>query len=85
MAIREVKMCRKNDEGEIVVLFNPAAVWSPRLKNDAVNDIENDIHTYYVLNNGKRTDLKVISDSDGKHLSVNLNNKLNNLIESTEK
>lgn len=85
MAIREVKMSRKNDEGEIVVLFNPAADWSPRLRNDAVNDIENDIHTYYVLSNGKRTDLKVVSDNNGKHLFINSTNELFNRIESINK
>ena len=68
MAIREVIMCRKDEDGEIVALCNPDAIWSPRLKGDAINDIENDIHTYYVLRNKKRVDIRIVHTINGKRL-----------------
>jgi hypothetical protein len=68
MAIREVIMCRKDEDGEIVALCNPDAIWSPRLKGDAINDIENDTHTYYVLRNRKRVDIKIVHTINGKRL-----------------
>ena len=84
MAIREVTMCRKDEDGEIVELCNPDAFWSPRLKGDAINDIENDIHTYYVLRNRKRADIKIVQTNNGKSLRADsMNTVINNLVNHT--
>jgi hypothetical protein len=78
MAIREVKICRKDDSGEIVALCNPEAFWSPRLKGDAIHDIQNNIHTYYVLCNGRRVDIEIIKNNDGISLQINSAKTINN-------
>lgn len=84
MAIREVTMCRKEDDGEIIALCNPDAVWSPRLRGDAINDIENDIHTYYVLSNRKRVDIKIVQTTNGKSLRADsMKTVINNLVDHT--
>lgn len=81
MAIREVTMCRKDDDGDIVALCNPDALWSPRLKGDAINDIENNIHTYYVLRKGKRVDIKVFKNINGRSLGTDtMKTVTNNLV-----
>ena len=42
--------------------------WSPQSKADAISDIENRIHTYYVLRDAKRTDIHVVDGPNGKYL-----------------
>ena len=84
MAIREVTMCRKDDDGEIVALCNPDALWSPRLKGDAINDIAKDIHTYYMLRNRKRVDIKIVQTTNGKSLKADsMDTLINNLVDHT--
>ncbi len=69
MADRQVTRTRKDTEGDILALCNSSSSWSPREKQDAISDIENKIHTYFVLwNGGQRTEIKVVNGSTGKYL-----------------
>lgn len=43
-------------------------MWSPRTKQDAIQDIENGIHTYYVPWTSGRTEIRVVQGSNGKYL-----------------
>ena len=69
MTDREVKQTKKDKDGDILALCNPGNYWSPRQKHDAINDIENNVHTYYVMWPGnKRTEIRVVNGSTGKYL-----------------
>jgi len=45
---RRVRQSRKDKDGDITALCNHGQYWTPRLKNDAIRDIENGTHSYYV-------------------------------------
>lgn len=80
MADRRVTRSGKNKEGDITALCNPNETWSPRKKADAIADIENRTHTYYVENGGKRTDVHVVNGPNGKYLRTDADKKsANNL------
>lgn len=69
MADRRVTASRKDEEGDIVALCNAGEWWSPRKKADAIKDIENKDHRYYVVTGGKEVDIKVVPHSKfGKYL-----------------
>jgi hypothetical protein len=69
MADRPVTRSRKDSDGDILAIGNPAYAWSPRLKADAIRDIETGVHTYYVpwLKAG-RTEVRVVNGANGKYL-----------------
>ena len=83
MADRRVTQTQKNSEGDILGLCNPGESWSPRSKADAISDIDNRVHTYYVNAAGARTDIHVVNDPDGKYLRTDADgsspNNLDNL------
>ena len=73
MASRAVGKTRKDRDGDILALCdeNDGAFWSPRLKRDAIADIESRLHSYYVQwsGGGGRTDIHVVNDPvKGKYL-----------------
>ena len=69
MADREVTQSRKDVDGDILALCNPAAPWSPRGKDDAINDIEDGLHAYFVNVRGvERVDIHVVRGPTGKYL-----------------
>ena len=69
MADREVKQTKKDKDGDILALCYSGASWSPRQKKDAISDIENKAHTYYVMWPGNtRTEIRVVNGPTGKYL-----------------
>lgn len=50
MAYRAVTHLTHSEDGEIILLCNHREIWSPRMKEDAIDDIESGRHTYYYLN-----------------------------------
>jgi len=68
MAYRKVTATGKNSEGDITALFNSGEYWSPRYKNDAINDIENGLYSYYVIMNEQTVDIHVVGGTTGKYL-----------------
>lgn len=68
MAERRVTMTRKDGQGDILALCQAGTWWSPRKKSDAISDIENGRHTYYVNRAGYRSEIEVVNDPDGKYL-----------------
>ncbi|MBA7560105.1 hypothetical protein ES708_01725 [subsurface metagenome] len=70
MAKRQVTKTKKNSDGDILALCNPSELWSPRSKNDAINDIESKNHYYYVkISGSKEVIVRVIDDiQKGKYL-----------------
>ena len=70
MAIsREVKQTKKDDDGDITALCNKGVWWSPRSKEDAIKDIENDSYRYYVKTGNTEVDIHVVDDKKkGKYL-----------------
>jgi hypothetical protein len=82
MADREVTQTRKDKNNVITALCNPNAGWSPRSKTDAINDIESKTHTYHVQWPEKRTEIRVVNDSDGKYLRTDRDSTTkNNLLD----
>jgi len=57
MADRQIAQSRKDQDGDITALCNPGPWWSPRLKGDAINDIESGQHTYFVQISSGRVDM----------------------------
>jgi hypothetical protein len=65
-ADRAVRKTGKNSQGDITSLCDDGAAWSPRLKADAIRDIDGGLHTYYVPWNDGRTEIKVVKGASGK-------------------
>ncbi len=69
MADRRVRQTGKDPDGDITALCDPGEFWSPRLKDDAIGDIERGLYTYFVEQGGNRTDVRVVEGPNGgKHL-----------------
>ena len=69
MANRQVLATRKSSDGDILAMCHPGEYWSPVSKDAAIRDIENNIHSYYVIVSGMKVDVKVINDTrKGKYL-----------------
>ena len=69
MANREVTQSRKDKDGDITALCKPAEIWSPRRKDDAIDDIENARHRYFVKIPRKGdVDIHVVRRDGKKHL-----------------
>jgi Protein of unknown function (DUF3892) len=81
MADRQVTRTRKDPEGNILALCLDSAAWSPRQAADVINDIDNHVHTYFVLwPGGLRTEVRVIDAVAGKYVRTDRDNTtLNNL------
>lgn len=78
MADREVRETKKDSDGDILALCDPGIFWSPRRKADAISDIENRIHTYYVPWTGGRTEIHVVNGPTGKYLRTDRDNTQKN-------
>lgn len=79
MADRAVYKTRKNGDGDILALCNSGELWSPRSKADAIYDIENGIHTYYVPWTTGRTEIRVVYDRvRGKYLRTDADSTTRN-------
>lgn len=68
MADRAVQRTRKDGDGDILALCDDRASWSPRMKSDAIADIESGLHTYHVLWPSGRTEIRVVNGPTGKYL-----------------
>lgn len=69
MATRCVNKSGKDKDGDITKLCNSGESWSPRYKADAISDIENGTHSYYVSwTDGQTTQVKVVNGASGKYL-----------------
>lgn len=71
MADRAVRKTGKNSDGDITSLCDDGASWSPVSKLQAIRDIEDRAHTYYVPWTDGRTEIRVVKDAsvaDGKYL-----------------
>jgi hypothetical protein len=69
VADRAVYKTGKDSDGDITKLCNAGESWSPRSKADAIRDIEQRLHTYYVPWKSGRTEIRVVSDPvKGKYL-----------------
>lgn len=78
MADRAVVASRKDWDGDITALCNPAEYWSPRLKRDAISDIEMGIHRYYVSWPEGHTWIRVVNGPTGKYLRTDRDNTSRN-------
>lgn len=83
MAQREVRRTRKDERGDIVAICDDGQSWSPRLKRDAIADIEGKLHTYVVPWTDGPTPIRVITDRvKGKYLRTDRDNTTrNNLLD----
>lgn len=68
MSDRAVRKTSKAADGDILALCDDGAPWSPRSKSDAIADIENGTHAYYVPRTTGRTEIRVVYGSAGKYL-----------------
>ncbi len=83
MADRLVLRSRKGYAGDVLALCNPGESWSPRFKNDAIRDIEDNIHSYFIERNGVRISIVVCFSKGSKYLitenKISSNNYLGEL------
>lgn len=68
MAHRFVTRTRKDTDGDILALCHSAETWSPRLKRDAINDIESGLYEYSVAWSDGTTAIRVVDGPRGKYL-----------------
>ena len=79
MTDRAVYKTGKNSTGDITALCNEGESWSPRSKANAISDIENKVHTYYVPWKSGRTEIRVVNDPvKGKYLRTDRDNTTRN-------
>ena len=78
MADRAVVKSGKDRDGDITKLCNAGQAWSPRLKADAIRDIENGINRYYVPWKSGNTWIEVVNGRNGKYLRTNRDNTTKN-------
>ena len=78
MAERRVTHTQKDSDGDITALCYPGEAWSPRNKEDAIEDIDSDLFTYYVRTASGRSDIQVVDDPDGKYLRTDLDGAADN-------
>ena len=57
---------RKEPDGDILALCGEGELWSPRVKVDAIKDIDLKIYSYYVMHEGKTLDVHVARTSSGE-------------------
>ncbi len=67
---RRIRTVRRDREGNILVLCNAGASWSPRRKSDVVADILENKKSYYVQEQQRRSYLRVV---DGNKLRTTRN------------
>lgn len=84
MSARRVTHTRKNSDGSIAALCNPEEWWSPRSRTEAVSDIEQHQHRYYVLWPGHgESEIYVANGPTAKNLHTDIDttphNNLNDL------
>lgn len=69
MAKRYVTKTGKDRDGDITKLCEPGQSWSPRLKADAITDIESGTHEYWVnWTHYPETKIRVVNGANGKYL-----------------
>lgn len=69
MAKRYVRATGKDKDGDITKLCNSGESWSPRMEGDAIKDIEDRTHEYWVnWANSPETQIKVVNGANGKYL-----------------
>ncbi len=78
MADRPVTKTRKDKDGDILALCNDGSHWSPRLKADAIRDIETGTHTNHVPWTDGRTEIRVVNGPIGKYLRTDHDNPSRN-------
>lgn len=82
MAHRGVRTTRKGPDDDILALCDISEDWSPRLKADAIRDIEEGTHSYFVPWRSGETDVHVAEGPDGKYLRTDRDSTpANNLLE----
>lgn len=67
MSARRVTATQRDSAGVIVALCNEGEEWSPRTKDEAIRDIENVRHSYYVEINQERAEIEVATSQSGKY------------------
>ena len=66
---RYVRQTGKDSSGDITALCNNGQVWSPRLKTQAINDIESGLYEYWVnWTNSPETKIRVVQGKYSKYL-----------------
>jgi len=69
MAKRYVHKTGKDKDGDITKLCNDGQPWSPRLKADAIKDIDDGVHEYWVpWAHSPETKIRVVNGTTGKYL-----------------
>ena len=69
MATRQVSRSRKDRDGDILALCSSGQPWSPRQKQEAIDDIESRRHSYFVNVSGVgHVDIHVVRGPNGKYL-----------------
>lgn len=82
MADRRVTASGKDKDGDITKLCSSGAHWSPRVKADAIRDIESKDHTYFVDRAGYRTDVHIVNVGGKKHLRTTADNSSKNNLDN---
>lgn len=80
MAKRKVMRKRVDLNKDVQALCNPMEPWSPRLKDNAIIDIEQGTHSYYIDLQGKEINVVVAYSKSGKKLITDPKQSTHNLL-----
>jgi len=81
MAERRVTKSGKGAGNVITKLCSSGETWSPRLKDDAIEDIDKGRHSYYVKVGNSKVDIHVVNVGGKKHLRTDRDGKGKNNLE----
>lgn len=81
MADRKVTKTGKVDGNVITKLCNAGELWSPKSKDDAIDDIDSGRHTYYVTLGNSKVNIHVVNVGGKKHLRTDPDGKGKNNLE----
>jgi len=68
MIERQITNTKKDSSGNIVSFCNPGEWWSPRSANEILYDIEEAMYLYFVIIDGQKVEIKVITELTRKYL-----------------
>ena len=78
MATRAVTHTQKDQHGNITGLGNPGQDWSVRPSADAIRDINNGTHSYYVPWTSGSTWIEIVQGPYGPYLRTDRDNTIKN-------
>ncbi|HCY75818.1 MAG TPA: DUF3892 domain-containing protein [Ignavibacteriales bacterium] len=81
MIERQITGIKKDSSGNIVSLCNPTEWWSPKSVNEILYDIEEYMYLYFVIVDGQKVEIKIITGLTKKYIRTDPDKTTKNNLE----